>query len=94
MWIPVKQLVFPDLFAFSSYYCFSDRSSLKVYLTTSMATGFILLFGPYLALKLLGLRNFSSIANSGSIKPFLSVRTTWKTNQQRYLTSNKNMSSA
>ena len=65
-----------------------------MYLTTPIAMGFTLLFGPHLALALLGLRNFSSIANPGSIKPFLSVRTTWKTNQQCYLTSNKNTSSA
>ena len=37
------------------------------------------------------MRNFSLITNLGSIKLFLSLCTTWKTNQQRYLTSNKNM---
>ena len=76
MKIPVKQLVFPDLFAFSSYYCFSGRSSLKIYLRTPIATGLTLLFGPHLALKLLELGNFSSVNNPGPIKPFLSVRTT------------------
>ena len=94
MQIPVKQLVFPDLFAFSSYNCFSDRRSLKIYVTTPIATGFTWLFGPHLALNLPDLRNFNLIANPSSIKPFLSVRTTWKTNQQRYLTSNENISSA
>ena len=65
-----------------------------MYLTTPIAMGFTLLFGPHLALTLLGLRNFSSIANPGSIKPFLSVCTTWKKNQHCYLTSNRNISSA
>ena len=90
MLVPVKQLVFANPFTFSSY-CFSDKSSLKMYQTTPIATGFTLLFW---TLNLPGLRNFSSIANPGSIKPFLSVRTTCKANQQRDLTSNKNITSA
>ena len=85
MQIPVKQFVLPDLFVFSSYYCFSDRSYLKIYLTMPIATSFILFFGLHFALSLPSLSNFSSIANPGSRKPFLAVRTTGKTNQQRYL---------
>ena len=88
--IPLKQLDFSDIFAFSSYYCFSDRMSLKIYLTTPIATGLLSAFGPHQTLNLPGLRNFSSIVNLGSIKPFLSVHATWKTNQQRCLTSTKN----
>ena len=61
MYIRVKQLVFPDLFVFSSYNCFSDRSSPKVYITTPIATGVTLLFGPHLALNLPDLHNFSLI---------------------------------
>ena len=87
MQIPVKQFVFPGLFASSSYNCFSDRSSLKIYVSTPIATGFTLPFGPHLALNLPDLHNFSLIANPSSIKPFLSVRTTWKTNQQRFQTT-------
>ena len=67
MLVPVKQLVFANPFTFSSY-CFPDKSSLKMYQTTPIATGFTLLFW---TLNLPGLRNFSSIANPGSIKPFL-----------------------
>ena len=52
MQIPVKQLVFPDHFTFPSFNCFTDRSSLKIYVTTPIAMVFTLLFGPHLALNL------------------------------------------
>ena len=66
-------MIFPDLFPFSSYNCFSDRISLTIYAATPIATGFTLLFGPHLALNLPHLRTFSLIANLSSIKPFLNI---------------------